>query len=202
MKNAIILLTGAVILLCGAVSVQHSRLMKIKEERDIQLYNRDVLLTEAVACYKVADSLSAVSARELILTRKEFERYRSETAAIVERLKADKRGLESVSSVQARTIYDLQSLPVKTIRDTIYMPGTDARVIEYMDKWLDLQVRLYADDTADVDICNREELIYTEWVKRRKFLWFRFGAKERRQEIISLNPNTEITNSEFITIKQ
>lgn len=201
-KKLLLILIVAVIALGGIVSAQQSRIKKIKKERDTELHNKDVLLGEASRRYKVADSLSAISSRELVLSRREFEKYRSETAQLISELEVDKKNLENVTSMQAQTIHELRGVQARVVTDTVYMPGTDMRVIEHADKWLDLMIKLYADDTADVDITSRESLVYTEWIKRKKFLWFRYGVKERKQEIVSLNPNTEIISSEFITIKQ
>lgn len=187
--------------MCGTVAVQQGRIRKIKDERDIQLRNKEVLLGESVRSYKVADSLNAVSVRELALTRGEFEKYRSETAKTVDRLEADRKNLENVTAMQTQAIYELRNLPVKTVTDTLYMPGTEIDIIEYSDRWIDLGVKIYADSTADVNVANRESLIYTEWIKRKRFLWFRYGTKERRQEIVSLNPNTEIIGAEYVTIR-
>lgn len=202
MRKAVLILAGVILALCALVSLQQKRISAIKLERDIQLHNKDVLLGDANYRYRVLDSLNAISARELILTRRDFEAYRSETAAVIEALEIDMKKLESITAIQSQTIYELRNLPVKTVTDTLYMPGMEIELIEYSDKWIDLDVRLYADRTADIDVTSRESLICTEWIKRKKFLWFRYGAKERRQEIVSLNPHTEIVKSEFITIRE
>jgi len=195
-------MVGIILALCAFVSIQQKRISTIKEERDIQLHNKDVLLGEANYRYTVLDSLSAISARELILTQRDFEQYRSEVSAIISELEVDRKKLQNVTTMQAQTIYELQNLPARVEVDTVYMVGSDVRVVESFSRWLDLAVRMYADDTADVSIQHREELIYTEWIKRRCFLGIKFGVKERRQEIVSLNPNTEIISSEFITIRE
>ena len=75
--------------------------------------------------------------------------------------------------------------------------------ITYKTPWIEL------DAVVDVygarfngNILSRDSLVYIEHVIPKKFLFFKWGIKERKQEIISKNPNTVIIDAEFITVKE
>ena len=48
---------------------------------------------------------------------------------------------------------------------------------------------------------SRDSLLYVEHIRPKRFLFFKWGIKERKQEIVSRNPHTIIMNAEFITIR-
>jgi len=49
---------------------------------------------------------------------------------------------------------------------------------------------------------NREKLKYVEHIISKRLWFIKWGTKERRQEILSLNPDTEITGAEYVTIRK
>ena len=89
MKKTLII-SGIILALLAFIGIHQKRISKIKEERDIQLHKKDVLLGEANYRYTVLDSLRAISASELILTLQAFEQYRTETTTIITSLECDR----------------------------------------------------------------------------------------------------------------
>ena len=58
-------------------------------------------------------------------------------------------------------------------------------------------------DTINLNIINYDELLITESLQKKKFLFFRlpisiFGYKRKVLNVISKNPNTKITSAEYI----
>nr|WP_297832814.1 Arm DNA-binding domain-containing protein [uncultured Rikenella sp.] len=102
------------------------------------------------------------------------------------------------------TIYALRS----TARDSIvYIEGKPStiRCVDYHDTWLDFSGCFSGENLFEGTIRSRDSLLYVEHVVPKRFLGFLWNTKrvkERRQEIVSRNPHTEIIGAEFITIRK
>lgn len=185
------------------VLIQRNTIRRVKADRDVYKSNTEALLSENEH-YKTRDSLNAVSTRAIELKLQEFERYRAEEAKLISTLRADKKRLESIATAQTETIYALRS----TVRDSIvYIEGQPItiRCVDYHDTWLDFSGCFSAQNLFEGTIRCRDDLIYVEHVVPKRFLgflWKTKRVKERRQEIVSRNPHTEIIGTEFITIRK
>lgn len=197
---------GAAILvavLIFTVLIQRNTNRRIKTDRDSYKSNTEALLSEN-EYYKTRDSLNAVSTRAIELKLEEFERYRAEDAKLISTLRADKKRLESIATAQTETIYALRS----TVRDSIvYIEGKPStiRCVDYHDTWLDFSGCFSSENLFEGTIRSRDSLLYVEYVVPKRFLgflWKTKRVKERRQEIVSRNPHTEIIGAEFITIRK
>ena len=205
----IVLTAVAIIALVFAFSKIHN----LKEENVRLKSNQDILLTEKEFVmsenqkYKVSDSLNAVRVSELELTLKEYKRYRSEDLKLIEQLKAGKSDLQKIITSQYETISTLSA----KLQDSIRIDTTTNRVdtlkcFDYKSKWTDVKgcVDLRR-DTVELQINNRESLKVVETVTYKRFLgflWKTSKVKSRQVDIVSENPNTEITNCEYISIKR
>ena len=62
-----------------------------------------------------------------------------------------------------------------------------------------------ANDTINLNIVNREELLIAESFVKKRFIGIKlpiwlFGYKTKSVDVVSKNPNTEIKNLEYIQI--
>jgi hypothetical protein len=173
-----------------------SRVNYLANERNIYRGNAYTLL-DSLRKYKVNDSLHVASARQLQLTIDEYRQYRAADYALIKQLQADKKRLEQVTTVQTETTYEISALAVERVvlRDTVHC-------YTYEDEWLYFEGCISGDTFTGV-IKSRDSLIYVEHVVPKRFLGFlwKYGVKERRQEIVSKNPHTEIVGAEFISIR-
>lgn len=168
-----------------------------KENKQLKT-NQETLLSD-IERYKIADSINVARIGELSLSLDEYKKYRAEDAKLIKKLKADK--LAAINNVKIET--RIEHVPV-AVHDTVYkiMP---LKAFDYKSKWTDVS-GIIMPDSVLLDIANREELIITESYQKKKF-WFiklpawLFGYKSKKIDIISKNPNTEVTGAEFITIK-
>lgn len=151
--------------------------------------------------YFVRDSLSALSIGTLTLKANEFGRYFAEINSMVRDMGLRLKRLESISQSALKSNYEI-SAPV---RDTIVAIDTTQLArgysIVYKDPWIEL------DGTIVNDFFKGSVVTYdtlTQVVHRvpRRFLFFRFGTKELRQEIVSSNPHTRLTYSRYIRIER
>lgn len=212
MKEIIIKISIIAVAVLSLVIAFH-RISVLKEENARLKSNQEILLTENQVImaesqkYKVSDSLSAARVSQLELTLKEYKKYRSEDLELIERLKAGKSDLQRIISSQSETINTLSAKLNDSIRiDTITNITDTLKCFNYKSKWTDINGCISLRyDSIDIQIKNRESLKIVETVSYKRFLgflWKTSKVKSRQVDIVSENPNTEITNCEYISIKQ
>ena len=205
----IVLIAIAVIALVFASNKIHS----LKEENARLKSNQDILLTEKEFVmsenqkYKVSDSLNAVQVSELELTLKEYKLYRSEDLKLIEQLKAGESDLQKIITSQYETISTLSAKLQDSIRlDTTTNQIDTLKCFDYKSKWIDVKGRVdLRRDTVELQINNRESLKVVETVTYKRFLgflWKTNKVKSRQVDVVSENPNTEIMNCEYVSIKR
>lgn len=193
---------GVILALLAAYAFQEKRIEKLRDDRDRYKGNTEALMTD-VERFQVRDSLSAARVEALELTVKEFERFRSEDAALIRELRQRNRDLAEVNTTQARTIIEMSSIPRDTviIRDSIPIK---AKAVHAGDAWYDFD-GLLTEDEFTGRLQNRDSLILAETVKYHRFLGFLWKTKridERQATVVSRNPHTEILGVEHIVIEK
>lgn len=188
------------------------RVKSLKKENDRLLHNQEVLLTQNETIiaesqmYKVSDSLNAAKVSELQFTLKEYKRYRAKDLQIIERLKTKKSDLQKVINSQTQTINNLRAqLSDSIVIDTIANIADTLKCFNYKSKWTDVSGCINNNDSIDIQIKNRESIKIVETVKYKRFLgflWKTNKVKDRRIDVVSENPNTSITNIDYVNIKQ
>ena len=175
---------------------------KLQEENK-RLVNNQITLLDSMQTYKVADSLNVAKINVLELSLSDYKKYRKENAALIKKLKADK--LSAATSINATT-----STNIKTaIKDSIIykdriVPIDTVKQIKYDSKWTSVYGYL-ANDTINLNIINREELLVVESFVKKRFIGIKlpiwlFGYKTKSVNVVSKNPNTKINNLEYIQI--
>lgn len=168
-----------------------------------RLTNNQAVLLDSMQTYKVADSLNVAKINVLELSLSDYKKYREEDAALIKKLKADKPS--AATSINTTTTTDIKAL----IRDSIIykdrvVPIDTVKQINYDSKWTSVHGYL-ANDTINLNIVNREELLIAESFVKKRFIGIKlpiwlFGYKTKSVDVVSKNPNTEIKNLEYIQI--
>lgn len=212
LKIGIVILVAALV---GFGAYERNETKKAQAECKIYKSNTATLLSE-VQQYEVylADTLQAVSLPEISLRLSEYERCRAEDLELIDALKADNKRLAQITTSQTQTINRLNSVPVRERIVEVEIPSAggnaDAqyrkdtlKCLDVTDVWYELHGCIDTDNSFSGVLISRDSLLYVEHIVPRRFLGFlwRYGVKERRQEIVSRNPNTEILYAEFITIR-
>lgn len=195
-KRLIPILIVAIILATSIFSAYYFR-----NENKMLKSNQETLL-DTIKSFKVSDSLNAVTTNSLMLSLKQYKKYHADDAALIKQLKG--KQLESVAKTELRTENNIK---VK-LKDTIIYKDKyidTLKTILYNDKWSHVS-GFIANDTVSLSIVNNEELLITESLQKKKFLFFWlpvsiFGYKQKALTVISKNPNTQIKSTEFITVK-
>lgn len=186
-----------------AVLVSADRVNKISAERDRYRANTETLLSD-VETYRVRDSLSAARVESLELTVKEFERFRADDAELIRELKERNRDLNAINKVQAATIIELYAAArdtVVVIRDSIQVPAV---AVHCGDAWYNFDGVLTKDEFTGT-LANRDSLLLAETVKYKRFLgflWKTHRIEDRRLDVVSRNPHTQIMGLEHVVIER
>lgn len=201
-KFKIYIIVGIIIAsLFGTIAILHQRLQKEKAEKELYRRNTDVLMGK-VTEYKTKDSLNVASIGVIELKLSEYKKYRVNDLNLINSLKVDKKRLQQITTTQIQTIYELKG----SVRDSIvyrdnYIVDT-FKCITIHNTWFDLKGCSNRNNDFSGTFENRDSLIYIEHIVPKKFLFFKWGIKERKQEILSKNPNTHIVNAEYISIRK
>ena len=199
------LIFAAIILaVAAALWVQHAKIKSLTDERDKYRSNTETLLRD-VERYQTKDSLNAVTVGVLELELWEFENYRADDAALIEKLQTKNRDLQSVITAQMETINRLRG----TVRDSIvYMPGdtvmTVLRCVDITDPWFELHGCATPAGEFSGTYINRDSLLIAATVQYKRFLgflWKTHKIKNRKIDAVSKNQNTEILGVEYIEIE-
>ena len=192
MKTKIPYIIAIIILAACYISFNH-----LKNENKRLKANQETLL-DSVKSFKVSDSLKAITVGNLELSLKQFKKYHADDAILIKQLKGQKPEVIIKPSIQ--TEYKVRT----ELKDSIIYKDT-LKTILYKSKWN--YISGFVDkDTINLNIINYDELLITESLQKKKFLFFRlpisiFGYKRKVLNVISKNPNTKITSAEYITIK-
>lgn len=188
--------TGIIIFLIAIslISYFNSRTFE-KENKELKA--NQVALLDSISHFVIADSLNAITVGNLELSLKQYKKYHTDDATIITQLKGQKPKV--ISSIETRTEYSVKTI----LKDSIIYKDT-LKTILYTDKWSNV-TGFIAKDTISLSIKNNEELLITESLQKKKFLFFKlpisiFGYKQKALNVISKNPNTNIVSAEYITI--
>ena len=199
-KYITIAIVTLIVLMSIQIVVQDRKIERLTDEVERYRNNTETLLSD-VQTYKVRDSLNAAKVQSLELTQKEFEKYRTDDAALIRELKTKNRDLTAVNDAQAQTIIDLRAVPKDTvvIRDSIPIPAVS---VKCGDEWYDFRGLLTESEFTGT-LENRESLLLSETVRYKKFLfWKTKKILDRETEVVSRNPHTKIVNVESIVIEK
>lgn len=196
-----------------ALILAFHKIQKLKEENIRLLSNQEILLTERQSVmaksqtYKVSDSLNAAKVSELQFTLKEYKKYRAQDLQLIEQLKVKKSDLQKVINSQMQTINSLSAKLNDSVRiDTITNIVDTLKCFDYKSKWTDVSGCVYLKrNDISLQIKNRESLKVVETVVYKRFLGFLWKInkiKNRQVDVISENPNTIITNLDYVNIKR
>lgn len=169
---------------------------KLRKSNDV-LNNNIEVLYDSVVHYKVADSLNAAKVAELQFSEKKLLQLYNEDRVLIEQL-TKKAKLQTVEKIET-IIHD--TITVK-LRDTLLLDS--AKYFKYNSKWTDVEGYI-TQDSLSMNITNREALLITESLEKKKFWFIRlpiwlFGYKNKRLDVVSRNPNTQIQSVEYINV--
>lgn len=191
---------------------------KYKRESERLSRNQDILLHNGeVEIGRTPDGRATASSNTLLLSASELGRLDDSLLAVTQRNLGikDKR---VVAVARTASSMDVQvSAPIEKIQDkalgnavstdstcTSSNPGGVLPPIQHV-SWSDPWVRLEGfirGDTLHAKVESRDTLQMIVHRVPRKFLFFRFGTKAVRMEVVSQNPHTSLSYPRLIVVKK
>ena len=187
----------------AALSVWLGYLLIEKDSEYSRLQHNQEALLQEVQMYKTQEGKSAASVLGLQLSYNELERHYKEKCLQAEELGVKVKRLQSMTTTGTETHLEA-SVP---IRDSIVYSMRDS--IVYVDTlkwfaWRDppwVEVRgSIGNGVVDVRVQSNDTLIQLVPRVPTRFLFFKFGTKAIRQELVSMNPHTAVKYAEYIEV--
>lgn len=170
-----------------------------RAEKERYKANQTALLSD-VAYYKTENERNVASVRALTLTKSEIETYNKNLAERCDELEISLRRLISANITNMQTDYHL----VGELRDSIvlrYNTIDTLRCMDYDDSYLTFSACVDSAGMYVADIVSRDTVTAIVHRIPRRFLFFKFGTKEVRQEVYCANPRTQIITTQYIEKK-
>lgn len=200
MKTLDYIITGALCIWIAFLFFENSIL---KKENKVLQTNVTTLLTGAEQ-YKVNDSLNAATIANLELSISEYRRYKEEDKKLLERLKIDNKRLKGIISTQTESFYEQTTLLRDSVKMLLTPDSTEIpvkmKVASFADTWHSLNIKIQG-DSLNYKLKTKESLLITNHVVPKRFLFFKFGCREVRTEVVSKNPYVWDIQVESITIR-
>lgn len=168
-------------------------------EKERYKANQTALLSD-VAYYKTENERNVASVRALTLTKNEIETYNKNLAERCDELEISLRRLISANITNMQTDYHL----VGELRDSLvlrYNTIDTLRCMDYDDSYLTFSACVDSAGMYVADIVSRDTVTAIVHRIPRRFLFFKFGTKEVRQEVYCANPRTQIITTQYVEKK-
>lgn len=202
MKKYLVLYALAVtLLLAGMVRRYRTEICRLER-------NQHALLSQ-VERYRTRAGEAAATVEALQLRCREFERLRAGDAERIRQLGVRLRRVEAAATLATATRIDVRAPLGDSVvrrdfaavcdsgRMTAALRVDTVRLFRWHDPWVRVEGRIRGDSVA----CRVESVDTLRQVVHRvprRFLFFRFGTKAVRQEIVSSNPHTRIVYAEYV----
>lgn len=170
-------------------------------KENARLENNNYALIESVKTYRTKADESAASVQVLRLKVGEYEELRAADAERIRNLKIKLKRLESASKSVTKTAVDI-TVPLRDtviLRDTLRLHDT-VRLFRWRDSWVTVD-GVIDNDSVSCSVSSVDTLHQIIHRIPRRFLFFRYGTKAIRQEIVSSNPHTEVVYSEVVSFR-
>lgn len=188
---AIVALVLAVVGLSYALRQERSEKARYKA-------NQTALLAD-VEHYKTESGKNAASVQKLTLTYDELKKNYDDVVKTTEELNLKVKRLQSVSNTATETKVEIKT----EVRDSIvYIQGEPISILafDWQDSWTNVE-GIINKDSVDLNFQSYDTIVQFVHRVPHKFLFFKWGTKAIRQEIVSKNPHTNITYTEYIELK-
>ena len=174
------------------------KVRSLKKERD-RLENNQTALLSDVEYYKTESGKNAASVQKLELTKSELEKHCIDLTQTVKDLGIKVKRLQSASTTVTKTEVEIQTV----VHDSIVYRDRPVilKTINWKDPWIKLDGILDGEDFS-AKIQSIDTLNHIAHRVPKKFLFFRFGKKAVRLEVVNKNPHSQIVYTEYIELKK
>lgn len=186
----IILAATLLIITFGVISKLADTVRKQRDE--IGRLDRNVAaLASKEISYVTKLGDAAKQKKALELSHKELKEVNADLHKEISSLRVRLKDAKSATRVIARTIIE-EKVRVDTINNVV--------VAEYRDNWNTIRSEQQG-DSAKLSYEGRDSIVGVISVKRKRFLFFRYGIKNVNYDISNKNPNTKINIDIAVQLK-
>lgn len=167
-----------------------------------RLENNNHALMQSVQTYRTRAEESAASVQVLRLKIGEYEELRAADAERIRKLNVKLKHLQSAAKSVTATAINITA-PVRDtviLRDTLHLCDT-VRLFRWQDSWVTVD-GVIEQDSVSCSVTSIDTLHQVIHRIPRRFLFFRFGTKALRQQIVTSNPHNKIVYTEYIKIEK
>lgn len=188
----------ALVLLVGANIFLFKRLDSVKKERD-RLDSNQAALFSDVEHYKTEAGENAASVLRLELTKDELEKKNKDLAKTVDELNIKIKRIQAATTTTTKTEVEIKT----EVRDSIvYRNQLDTLLnFRWRDSWINLKGTIDK-GILSAEIESTDTLHHIIHKIPKRFLFFRFGVKAIKMEVVNSNPHNKITYTEYIELKK
>lgn len=160
--------------------------------------NQEALLSKA-EYYRTESGKSAASVQKLELSKSELETYCKDLNKTIGELNIKVKRVQSASTTATSSEYNIQTI----VKDTTIYRDKEVTIqnLTYKDPWIDLSGTI-ENKIFTGQINTRDTLVQVVHRIPKQFLFFKWGTKAIRQEVISKNPHSKIVFTEYIELKK
>ncbi len=190
--------TIALVVLVCLCSALYIRNKVLRDDNDRLTANQTALMQKA-NYYKTEAGKSAASVQKLELTNSELKDNYKRVCQTAEELGIKVKRLQAASTTATETEVKV----ITQVRDSIvYRNGAvdTLKTFAWHDAWVNILGELKGREVS-LNVASQDTIVQIVHRVPKKFLFFRWGCKAIRQEIVSTNPHTKITYTEYIELK-
>lgn len=192
-------LTYAFIAAIMTIVVLSIAVRNLSGEKERLAANQAALLAD-VEYYKTENGRNAASVQELTLTYDELKRNYDDVCKTAKELGIKVKRMESAATTATETDMNV-TVPVHDTIVYVRDVPVPATAFTWRDSWTDV-VGCIRRDSVDLNVQTRDTLVQIVHREPHRFWFIKWGCKAIRQEIVSKNPHTKITYSEYIELKK
>lgn len=195
MRKAIII---SILALIGLVGVLYYKCAKYEVENDRLTQNQRALMEQATY-YQTEAGKNAATVERLTLSKNELERNYSDICRVADELGVKVKRLQAAATTATKTEVKV----ITQVRDSIvYVNGAvdSFKVFNWRDDWVSVDGNLRG-DSVSLNVESSDTIHQVIHRVPHKFWFIKWGTKAIRQEVMSSNPHTKITYTEYIELK-
>lgn len=206
MKKYLFIAIAVLLLAVGALgyilTLQQREVTRLKSNQE-HLLSEMADLSDTLGYYRTKSDEYAVSVGVLQLSKAELERNCTRLKAEIKdlgiKLKRVEEAATTATSTQVQIVTQVRD-SIVYIRDSTSWRPDSLKYIRWQDPWVTFEGELRGEELK-AQVESRDTLIQIMHRVPKKFLFFRWGTKEIRQEVKTKNPHTIITYTETIKVQ-
>lgn len=191
-------LVSIIVVLSLAAGTLYWQLDKTRSEKNRLANNQEALLTD-VEFYRTEAGYFAASVQRLELSKSELEKYNDELVSTVKDLNIKIKRIQAASTTATESKYEIETV----VKDSIVYRDRPVtlQAINYSDPWITL-AGVIDSSLFKGNINTRDTLVQVVHRIPKKFWFIKWGTKAIKQEVVSKNPHSSITYTEYIELKR